>query len=67
MEHESKWHIFGPYCPFCNSLLNSLQVAPIGHHWRARSGHEDAGKSGEWLEARRATGIREVADEPELR
>ena len=48
-------------------MLNSLQVAPTSHHWTARNGREGAGKSGECVADRRATDIREVADEPELR
>ena len=48
-------------------VLNSPQVSPISHHWRVRSGREGAGKSREWLADRRATGIREVADEPKVR
>ena len=48
-------------------VLKCLQVAPISHYWRARSGREGTGKSGECLADRRATGIQEVADEPKLR
>ena len=48
-------------------VFNCLQVAPISHYWRARSGREVAGKSGECLADRRATVIRGVADEPKLR
>ena len=43
----------------------SLQVTSISHHLRARSGREGVGKSEELLADKRATGIREVADDPE--
>ena len=48
-------------------VRNSLQVAlsvMIGERGVVVS-REDSGKSGEWLVDRRATGIRDVADEPE--
>ena len=51
-------------------VLNSLQVTPITDQSFIGErgvvvGSEGADKSGEWLADRRATGIREVANEPE--